>query len=109
MLKSGIIAPIAPEDVKFCGNTVLAQKIHTTKGLLQDKLKHQVNDECLAHGFLPKYNLPPLDPSLIPTEPPSKQTKWHICQSFKALNDITTVSPMPQGDIRAKQQALAGH
>ena len=76
MLKSGIIAPIAPEDVKFCGNTVLAQKIHTTKGLLQDKLKHQVNDECLAHGFLPKYNLPPLDPSLVPTEPPSKQTKY---------------------------------
>ncbi|KAI0066287.1 hypothetical protein BV25DRAFT_1879439, partial [Artomyces pyxidatus] len=28
MLQAGIIAPIAAEDVKFCGNTVLAQKAH---------------------------------------------------------------------------------
>ncbi|KAI0058297.1 hypothetical protein BV25DRAFT_1778812, partial [Artomyces pyxidatus] len=28
MLEAGIIAPIAAEDVKFCENTVLAQKAH---------------------------------------------------------------------------------
>ncbi|THH04855.1 hypothetical protein EW146_g10064 [Bondarzewia mesenterica] len=104
-----IIAPIAHKDVKFCGNIVLAQKAHTTKGLSYNELKLLINDECTKHGFPHKFDL--LERTTTPTQAaiPPQQTKWRICQSFKALNDITTISPMPQGDIRAKQQVLAGH
>ncbi|THH08021.1 hypothetical protein EW146_g9125 [Bondarzewia mesenterica] len=109
MLKAGIITPIAHEDVKFCGNTVLAQKAHTTKGLSHDELKLLINDECTKHGFPHKFDLPERTSTPAQAASPPQQTKWRICQSFKALNDITTVPPMPQGDIRAKQQALAGH
>src|SRR5277367_6028545 len=38
-----------------------------------------------------------------------KPIKWRICQDFADLNKVTQVPPMPQGDIRSKQQQLIGH
>jgi hypothetical protein len=35
--------------------------------------------------------------------------KWRICQNYGALNRVTQVFPMPQGDIRTKQCHLSGH
>jgi hypothetical protein len=49
---------------------------------------------------------PPLIPS--PTALPKPQT-WRVCQNYTALNKVTQVFPMPQGDIRIKQQWLSGH
>lgn len=38
-----------------------------------------------------------------------KEQKWRICQNFGEVNDVTEIAPMPQGDIRTKQQRLSGH
>ncbi len=45
--------------------------------------------------------------SATATAPPAQ--KWRICQNYGALNKVTEIAPMPQGDIRAKQQLLSGH
>jgi hypothetical protein len=36
------------------------------------------------------------------------EQKWWICQDFREVNKHTKVTPMPQGDIRAKQHRLSG-
>ncbi|PSR72495.1 hypothetical protein PHLCEN_2v11634 [Hermanssonia centrifuga] len=35
--------------------------------------------------------------------------KWRICQNFSQVNKLTEIAPMPQGNIRLKQQNLSGH
>ena len=32
-----------------------------------------------------------------------------MCQNFTEINRVTEIAPMPQGDIRTKQQRLSGH
>jgi Reverse transcriptase (RNA-dependent DNA polymerase) len=44
-----------------------------------------------------------------PTDETTEEPKWRICQNFAQINRITKVAPMPQGDIRTKQQRLSGH
>ena len=110
MLDAGIIRPIDHQDVKCCGATTLAKKAHEGGGRTLNTLKHQVNDECIAAGFPPAHqNLPPLENADISPEPSPTQTKWRVCQDFAELNRVTKVPPMPQGDIRQKQQNLSGH
>ena len=108
MLEADIIEPIHPRDVKFVAPTVLAQKAHTGKGLSQDELKYTVNQQCISAGLPTAFDLPDNF-----TPPPLKQhsgdTSWRICQNFGGINKYTEVAPMPQGDIRAKQQRLSGH
>jgi hypothetical protein len=108
MLEAGIIEACKPEDVKCISATTLAQKAHEGKGLMLEELQHRVNDECTTHGIEPKFDLPPrttpTPDDSTPTEP-----KWRICQNFLQVNKLTKVAPMPQGDIRAKQQRLSGH
>ena len=111
MLEAGIIRPIDHQDVKCCGATTLAKKAHEGSGRTLDMLKHQVNDQCIAAGFPPAHqNLPPIEKEdhhdSTTTPAPSK---WRVCQDFAELNRVTKVPPMPQGDIRQKQQNLSGH
>jgi hypothetical protein len=40
---------------------------------------------------------------------PTQPQKWRICQNYGALNKVTQVFPMPQGDICTKQRRLSGH
>ena len=108
MLKAGIIEACRPEDVKCISATTLAQKAHEGKGLTLEELQHRVNDECVTHGFEPKFDLPPRT-SPTPDDGIPKEPKWRICQNFTQVNKMTKVAPMPQGDIRAKQQRLSGH
>jgi hypothetical protein len=109
MLKADIIAPIDHRDVKCCGATTLAKKAHNSGGLTLEQLQHRVNDECIANGFPAAFdNLPPREP--LPSKPDgTEQPKWRICQEFNDLNKVTEVPPLPQGDIRLKQQRLSGH
>ena len=58
MLDAGIIRPIHPNEVRFVAQTVLAQKTHEGQGLCIEELKHKVNDQCLVHDLLGKFNLP---------------------------------------------------
>ena len=108
MLEAGIIKACKPEDVKCVSATTLAQKTHQSKGLSLEELQHRVNDECIAHGMEPRFDLPP---RTVPTPNDStpEDPNWRICQNFTQVNRITKVAPMPQGDIRAKQQCLSGH
>ena len=51
-------------------------------------------------------NTPPIAPS-APSE--TQLQKWRICQNYNALNKVTKVFPLLQGDIQTKQQGLSGH
>jgi hypothetical protein len=111
MLEAEIIRPIAQRDVKCCGSTTLAKKVHKGDGLNLEELQHHVDDRCIEAGFPTAFeNL--LPPKPVNTEmnnniaPPQK---WRICQDFAELNKVTKVPPMPQGNIRTKQQHLSGH
>jgi hypothetical protein len=110
MLAADIIRPIAHQDVKCCAATTLAKKAHEGDGLTLDTLKHRINDECIAAGYLSAFEqLPPKEETNPCIETPSVQNKWRVCQDFAELNQVTKVPPMPQGDIRLKQQNLSGH
>jgi len=110
MLSAGIVRPIAHQDVKCCGATTLAKKAHEGSGRTLNTLKHQVNDQCVAAGFPTAFEgLPPREEADEELNPSPPQTKWRVCQDFAELNHVTKVPPMPQGDIRLKQQNLSGH
>ena len=81
-----------------------------------DELRHRVNEECIANGHPPvhkisssTYHTPAVTDDLDMTYDPTHPQKWRICQSYAALNRVTHVFPMPQGDIRTKQRRLSGH
>ena len=101
MLAAGIIQPITHQDVKCCGATTLAKKIHEGDGLTLNILKHRINNQCIAIGFPPAFEeLPPINEVDRDSAPPIVQNKWQVCQDFAELNQVTKVPPMPQGDIR---------
>jgi len=111
MLKAGIIEHTPPEAVKCCANTVLAKGAHEQEGMTLEELQRAVNKQCLQDGQPPAFILPehevPEEPKK--TESAPKPQKWRICQNFNEVNRVTTITPMPQGDIRAKQLRLSGH
>lgn len=109
ILEVGIITPINHSEVKCCGATTLAKKVHKGTGLHIEELQHHVNDECVAAGIPSAFkDLPPKHFEWPDTAPTETQTKWCVCQDFAELNKVTKVPPMPQGDIWAKQQHLSG-
>lgn len=109
MLNADIIEQCSPDQVKCASPTTLAQKTHTGSGLTLEELQHRVNDECISHGFEPVFSLPPRTSPTPNDEINKSEPKWRICQNFAQINKVTKVAPMPQGDIRAKQQRLSGH
>jgi RNase H-like domain found in reverse transcriptase len=108
MLAAGIIEPIHPRDVRAVAPTVLAKKTHDGQGLSLDKLKHLVNDQCVENGIPGMPDLPPC-PTSTSNDGAHTDVKWRMCQDFGEINKVTEIAPMPQGDIRAKQQRLSGH
>jgi hypothetical protein len=109
MLKAGVIEKCLPDQVKCVSPTTLAQKVHSSTGLNLDELQHRVNDECITNGFKPSFNL---SPRVLPTpddESHKNDPKWRICQNFSQINKVTKIAPMPQGDMRTKQQGLSRH
>jgi hypothetical protein len=110
MLEAGVIRPINPADMKCCGSTTLAQKAHNGGGLSIEELQRRVDDQYITSGFESAFHTPfKGTPDSTELAGPPAEKKWRVCQSFKALNDITKVVPVPQGDIRAKQQHLSRH
>jgi len=86
--------------------------VHEGTGLTLEELQHCVNDRCIEAGLLATFK------KLLPAREVSHETchidkgqtqKWQVCQDFVELNKVTKVPPMPQGDIRTKQQCLSGH
>ncbi|VDC04527.1 unnamed protein product, partial [Peniophora sp. CBMAI 1063] len=110
MLAAGIIEQVRPEQVKACSPVHLAQKAHdANSGLSTEELKLRVNEQCLQGGVHPFHDIPAsFKPSATDAATPSEQS-WRITIAFNEVNNVTKVAPMPQGDIRAKQQRLRGH
>jgi hypothetical protein len=116
LVKADIVETIRPEDVKCVSPITLSQKTHTKEGLSWDELRHRVNEECIASGYPPVHNisgstyqnLTPIDDQNTVYDPTQPQ-KWRICQNYAALNRVTHIFPMPQGDIRTKQCRLSSH
>jgi hypothetical protein len=110
MLEAGIIEPIHHTNVKCCGATTLAKKAHEGDGLDIEELQHRLNEQCTETGrSIPFKDLPNRKMEQGSTLMEDKQAKWRVCQDFAELNRVTKVPPMPQGDIRTKQQRLSGH
>src|SRR5882762_7043546 len=110
LVKADIIESICPEDVKCVSPITLKE------GLTLNELRHRVNEECIVNGFPPvhdidssTYHIPAPAENADMTYDPTQPQKWHICQNYAALNRVTQVFPMPQGDIRTKQCRLSGH
>lgn len=59
MLAAGIMRPIHPRDLRCVAPTVLTNKTHKGGGLSINELKHKVNNQCIAHGLLTVFDLPP--------------------------------------------------
>lgn len=107
LLAAGIIEPCSPDDVKCIAPIILAQKAHEGQGLTLDELRYRVNEECVAAGLEPAFEsgTKPVDVKLAgPTD-----HKWRICMNYGEINKHTVIAPMPQGDIRMKQQNVSGH
>ncbi|KAJ3925333.1 MAG: hypothetical protein NXY57DRAFT_967998 [Lentinula lateritia] len=111
LLEAGVIERCNPEDVKCVSPLTLAQKVHEGKGLTVEQLMYKLNDECVAAGLPASFDLPTCPQPPDPTEHTdvAKPTKWRICQNFMAVNKLTEIVLMPQGNIRSKQQSLSGH
>jgi hypothetical protein len=58
MLEDGVIRPINPVDVKCCGSTTLAQKVHNGGGLSIEELQRRVDNQCIASGFESAFHTP---------------------------------------------------
>ena len=98
MLTAGIIRPINHQDIKCCSATTLAKKAHEGNGLTLNMLQHHVNNQCMAAGFPMAFqDLPPIEEIKQNMNPLPTQIKWHVCQDFAELNQVTKVPPMPQG------------
>lgn len=110
MIEAGIIEPCHPDQVKCVSPTTLAQKADESGGLILEELQHKVNDECIAAGLEPYFNLPPkaAETQSASTKTTSKPPKWRICKNFGELNKVTEIAPMLQGDIRMKQLNISG-
>ena len=109
MLKADIIEQCLPDQVKCVSPTTLAQKAHNSSGLNLEELQHRVNDECIANSYETTFNLPSRSFPTPDDEANKNKPKWRICQNFSQINKVTKIAPMPQGDIRTKQQRLSRH
>ena len=96
MLTADIIEPIHARDVRFVAPTVLAKKAHEGAGWSVNRLKRKVEEQCRAAGLEPMFKAPAAE------EGDEEEFE-------QALNKFTEIAPMPQGDIREKQQRLSGH
>lgn len=109
MLTAGVLEQCEPGQVKCVSPTTLAQKVHEGAGLTLEELQHCINDQCIANGFEPHFQMPPWTTPMPNNEVVSSEQKWRICQNFREVNKLMKIAPIPQGDIQTKQQRLSGH
>jgi hypothetical protein len=64
-----------------------------------EQLWQKVNNECVAVGLMPHFQLPVKHEPQEANEQGECDQKWWVCQDFKEVNKHSKVTPMPQGDI----------
>ena len=109
-----VLCPIQVSKVKAVHPTVLAQKAHETPGLTMDEIRQEVNEQCILLGEPPDPTIPwctstPTPQKVQPNQTSQKKPKWRIMQNFGQLSQVCQSAQIPQGDLSAKQQHLAGH
>jgi hypothetical protein len=102
MLDAGIIEHMNPAKIKCMFPTTLGQKQHNRAGLTLEELWQKVNDECIAAGLTPHFQIPAKYEPQEADEQSKHNQKWQVCQDFKEVNKHSKVTLMPQGDICAK-------
>lgn len=110
-VNAGILRPIHISEVKVVHPTVLAHRAYENLGLTMDEIRQEVNEQCILLGEPPDPSIPRCIAGTSPQPVPSLlgKIKWRITQNFNQLSQICKVAPLPQGDLHAKQQCLAGH
>ncbi|VDC07025.1 unnamed protein product [Peniophora sp. CBMAI 1063] len=112
LLAADVIERVDPSQVKCVSPVTLAQKAHDGVGLSIEELQDLVNEQCVANGMEPYFDergaVEFREARRSNTTTPSGERKWRMCINYDELNKATQVPPMPQGDIRAKQQRLSG-
>ena len=75
-----------------------------------DELIQCLNRECEQIGIDIPF-VSPKDTTLDTpiTNPKLPPQKFQVCTKYKKLNKVMQILPMPQGNIRTKQQAVSGH
>ena len=109
LLDAGVIEPCNPSQVKCVAPITLAHKAHEGEGLTLEELRRRVNEQCDNAGLPKAFEVDARPKDDTRPDPPPFERKWRICQNFTEINRVTEIAPMPQGDIRMKQQRLSGH
>src|SRR6266481_10021707 len=120
MEKAGIICAVPAEFIKCLNATNLAPK-EAGKNLRMshEALLCQCNEQCHKYGLTDyweqtddedKDRTTETDPTTKHTddEPMTPPKKWRVCQAFHAVNAMTQIPAFPSGDLKTKQQAVAG-
>ena len=74
-----------------------------------EELKQHINAECRRTGINAYLDMLDAENAPGPPRHEPKEQKWHVCQNFAEVNCVTEIAPMPQGNIRLKQQKLSSH
>ena len=118
MEKAGVIKAIPAEFIKCLNVTNLAPK-EASKALRMscEALLWCCNEQCRKYR-LPDYWEPITDDEETiepgsPTQhtndkPKTPPKKWQVCQAFHAFNVAMQIPEFPSGDLKAKQQKVAG-
>jgi hypothetical protein len=76
MLDAGIIERADPAKIKCVSQTTLGQKQHDGAGLTLEELQRKVNEECIAAGLTPHFQVPPRDLGEEPEKEEPREQKW---------------------------------
>ena len=118
MEKAGVIRAVPAEFIKCLNATHLAPK-DTRKdlGMSCEALLHRCNKQCRKYRLMDYWELMDNDEETIEPDPAMQSTedepktppkKWQVCQAFHAINTATQIPAFPSGDLKAKQQVVAG-
>ena len=118
MKTAGIIQAIPTDAIKCLNSTHLALKDEGKNlGMTQAALLHWCNQQCQANGLLDFWEQiedgeaaddSSRGPEAKEEGPKTPPKKWRVCQAFHAVNVVTQVPAFPSGDLKMKQQAVAG-
>src|SRR6266481_1879136 len=118
METAGIIQAVPVDAIKCLNSTHLAPKDDGKNlGMTRAALLRRCNQQCQANG-LPDFweqikweeDADNADQELETKDegPKPLPKKWQVCQAFHTMNAATQVPVFPSGDLKTKQQAVAG-
>src|SRR6266481_2444587 len=117
METTGVICAVPAEFIKCLNSTHLAPK-EAGKGLGMsgEALLCKCNEQCRQYGLSDYWEQigdeegSETDHTTQTTddEPKAPLKKWRVCQAFHAVNAATQIPVFPSGDLKAKQQKIAG-